>query len=87
MIGERLFPAISKHQPDLAGKITGTRRLRPHLWLLPYCAYEALYVLHITCDPIYVYIILGPRRILLSGSKHNMQSAFPLRFEERTPDM
>lgn len=23
MIGERLFPAISKHQPELAGKITG----------------------------------------------------------------
>jgi len=23
MIGEKLFPAISKHQPDLAGKITG----------------------------------------------------------------
>merc|ERR1719464_2088784 len=23
MIGEKLFPAISKHQPELAGKITG----------------------------------------------------------------
>ena len=23
MIGEKLFPAISKMQPDLAGKITG----------------------------------------------------------------
>mmetsp|Transcript_98067 Transcript_98067/g.192563 ORF Transcript_98067/g.192563 Transcript_98067/m.192563 type:complete len:108 (+) Transcript_98067:1-324(+) len=23
MLGEKLFPAISKHQPELAGKITG----------------------------------------------------------------